>query len=69
MAGKKSLAQLIRDREVDEEQARLRQAFLANPTRAFLAATRVFGQLKIERIRKVGATNRRDYGKGHSDSR
>ncbi len=53
MADRKSLAQLIRDREVDAEQAELRRAFLAQAPRLWAEANKIFGPLKIERVRRI----------------
>lgn len=44
---------MIRDREVDLEQAELRKKFLAGPNPLFLAADKVFGPLTIERVARV----------------
>ena len=51
---KKSLAQLIRDREADAEQAALRKEFLSRAPRVWHEAEKVFGPLKIARVRRVG---------------
>ena len=50
---KKSLAQLIRDREVDSEQAELWKRFLANPPKIWSELEKMFGPLKVERIRRL----------------
>lgn len=50
---KKSLAQMIRDREVDSEQAELRKTFLASHSALYLAIDKIFGPLKIDKVTRV----------------
>jgi hypothetical protein len=50
---RKSLAQLVRDREVDAEQAELRKQFLAAAPKVWVQAEKVFGPLKISRVRRI----------------
>lgn len=50
---KRSLADLIRSREADTEQAALRKQFLERPPRVWLEADKIFGPLKIDKVRKL----------------
>lgn len=52
MAQKQSLAQLIRNRGADAEQAELRKQFLESAPAVFHAAVKVFGPLKIDKVRQ-----------------
>ncbi len=55
------LADLIRSRAADAEQAELRRKFLANPPAVWHAANKAFDPLKIaEIVRKSGEGVRRE---------